>query len=325
MRTPFRAISSLFCLLVLTSGCGSAIENAMDKTGANKPFASRRHPNNETSTEVASGQPTAPMGTPMGAPMNAPMGAPPAGTMTGPITSPMNTPQPGGFNSPMYSGSTLYVVISGNATCSPALLGNIFNRSTELVSTSLFDGFKKSMMDKGFVRQTDNVIFACYERLSPQMQVYDLKNRPEVVPINEAQLDAVVIPQAQYASRVVIIGHSYGGWRAMHLASSQQTLAYVRAPIQLVTVDPISKANCTNPFMPGCRQAPADFGEQELATLHARTQWLNVVQTPGFIASDEIPAAHVNLKLRAASHFTIVTNPTLWQAVTQFVSGQPLQ
>jgi hypothetical protein len=189
-----------------------------------------------------------------------------------------------------------------------------------LVNSDLFESFITTMMNTGYVKQNDNIIFACFETLSPQMQVYDVKYRPQMVSIHESQLDGIVIPQAQQAGRVVVIGHSYGGWKSMKLVSSPQLLGYVQAPIQLVTVDPISKVNCTNPLMPGCRQAPSDFTDVEFATLNSRTRWLNAVQEPGIVVgSDAMAAAHFNLKFTGANHFSIVNDARLWQAVTEFV------
>lgn len=237
-----------------------------------------------------------------------------------PMPPPVYIPQPGDTYAPTGMPTalgTLFVIISGNATCSPAGLGGPF---PGLVSSSLFESFIVSMMNTGYVKQNDNIIFACFETLSPQMQVYDVKYRPQMVSIHESQLDGIVIPQAQQASRVVVIGHSYGGWKSMKLLSSQQLLSYVQAPIQLVTVDPISKVNCTNPLMPGCRQAPSDFTDVEFATLNSRTRWLNAVQEPGIVVgSDAMPAAHFNVKYTGVNHFTIVNDPRLWQAITEFV------
>jgi hypothetical protein len=58
----------------------------------------------------------------------------------------------------------------------------------------------------------------------------------------------------------------------------------------------------------------------EFATLNSRTRWLNAVQEPGMVlGSDAMPAAHFNLQLNRANHFSIVNDARLWQAVTEFV------
>lgn len=303
-----RSSLTLYLLTVslVISACGAIGQNH----GPMKPFESSKH---DDSTDTVQSQNNGPYTT-----VNAPVPAP----VPAPLPAPVYIPQPGDSFSRSSATSpirTLYVIVSGNATCRPAILGT--NDVSGLTDNSLFQGFIATMMTPGYVTQEDNVIFACYETLSPQMQVYDVRNRPQMVPINEAELEGIVMPQAYLAQRIVIMGHSYGGWKSMKMASSAQLLPYTQAPIQLITIDPISKINCTNPFMPGCRQAPSDFTNVEFSTLHSRTRWLNAVQQPGVVlGSESMPAAHTNLEFTGVNHFTIVSDPRLWQAIHQFVA-----
>ena len=316
MRTAAKrtAVVVLVCALgLIVSNCGSGIESAVEDGKSGSLFGSRQR-QRPSPPPMAQSPQTAPVYYTDATSSAAPM---PVST---PLPAPVYIPQPGDTYAP--SGmqttlGTLFVVISGNATCSPARFGGAM---PGLVNSDLFESFITTMMNTGYVKQNDNIIFACFETLSPQMQVYDVKYRPQKVSIHESQLDGIVIPQAQQAGRVVVIGHSYGGWKSMKLVSSPQLLGYVQAPIQLVTVDPISKVNCTNPLMPGCRQAPSDFTDVEFATLNSRTRWLNAVQEPGIVVgSDAMAAAHFNLKFTGANHFSIVNDARLWQAVTEFV------
>jgi hypothetical protein len=215
------------------------------------------------------------------------------------------------------SGATLFVVISGNATCTA---GTQRSPVPGLIATSLFEGFNETALSNGMVGPNDDVIFACYERLSPMMQVYDLRLQPQMLPIEQSQLDAIVLGRVSLFQNVVIIGHSYGGWKSMKLATSLLQVPNIQAPLTLITIDPISKVHCTGPLDPGCREAPQDFSPQELQQLNSRTRWLNAVQEPAVIlGSKPIAAAHVNLKI-AGNHFTIPKDTDLWQAIVQFMN-----
>jgi len=291
---PMRTLSStIVCTLFLMSGCGSDRQTSLQEKIAS-PFASE---NDSGRTPAAPQQPLPPM-TP---------------TTPQPPLASGGLPQ-SGFNAGL---PTLYVVVSGNATCNPI---HYRDRLPGLIKTGLYSGFIHAMMDSKSVGETDNIIFACYERLSPKMQVYDLRNRPEMIDIDHSQLDSIVIPQAQLYSRVVMIGHSYGGWRSMKLASSPQFQQVKRGATTLITIDPISKSNCTNPLDADCRKAPADFNRAELVSLNSGTRWLNAVQEPGIvIGSDSMAAAHINLKFNGANHFSIASDDRVWAAINEFI------
>jgi hypothetical protein len=326
MRTTILVLVSLLGLSV--SNCGSGIGTVIEKEQDGSIFAPRKRQKVAPPPSAQQDPQMAPINyspdpinestaaVPTVNPLPAPVYIPTPEETYAPSTLPSTVPNPLPTTIPT-AITTLFVVISGNSTCHPARF-----RSTlpGLVRSSLFESFISTMMNTGYVSQNDNVIFACFETLSPQMQVYDMKLRPQMLSIHESQLDQIIVPQAQQAARIVVIGHSYGGWRSMKLLSSPQLQASVRAPIQLVTIDPISKVNCTNPLMPGCRQAPSDFTDVEFSILNTRTNWLNAVQEPGIIlGSDTLPAAHVNLKFTGVNHFSIVNDTRLWQSITQFI------
>jgi len=246
-----------------------------------------------------------------------------AGSSPGAVVHTQITPPPLAVYAPgtallgVTSGATLYVVVSGNATCTAST-----QRSPVpgLIATSLFEGFNETVLSRNMIGPNDDVIFACYERLSPMMQVYDLRLQPQMLPIEQSQLDAIVLGRVSLFQNVVIIGHSYGGWKSMKLATSLLQVLNIQAPLTLITIDPISKVHCQNPLDPGCREAPQDFSPQELQQLNSRTRWLNAVQEPAVIlGSKPIAAAHVNLKI-AGNHFTIPKDTGLWQAIVQFMN-----
>ncbi len=95
---------------------------------------------------------------------------------------------------------------------------------------------------------------------------------------------------ARDADRVLVLGHSYGGWTAMQLLLSGVQLNKVKA---LATVDPISVVDCTpGAYMkssPGCQKFPADItAEQRRAVAKIAGNWRNFwqdVTKGGFLSS----------------------------------------
>ena len=83
------------------------------------------------------------------------------------------------------------------------------------------------------------------------------------------------------SSRVFLVGHSYGGWTAMESVLKLDSRSKV---VGLITLDPISRTNCTPAeFLStgrGCLEAPADFGATGLSAIAQRSgYWGNYYQT----------------------------------------------
>jgi hypothetical protein len=211
---------------------------------------------------------------------------------------------------------TLYVVIGGNGSCMAPGVSSVF---PDLQDNELFRGFTSNIAAAGLLTANDNVLFTCYEWLSPMMRLYDARYQPVMVPLHEAQLDEVVLSRSANMSRVVIIGHSYGGWRAMKLAASPLLAAYMRAPITLVSIDAVSKVNCPRLREPGCRGAPSDFSPEESGYLNTKTRWLNAYQTRGVLLnSGMLTAAHANVEV-VSNHIAIQTDRTVWNATCEWI------
>jgi hypothetical protein len=293
-------LSSLIAAMFVAS-CGSqGTSELRDKIAS--PFASSRK---APQTPVEQ-QP------PMPIPAPSPVTPQPQTPVVG---DPSINQMPGSGVNYMYSPSTLYVVMAGNATCNPLEFKEPY---PGLIKTGLSYSFIKHLVESRYVTPSDNIIFSCYDPFSPTMRVYDVRNNPQSVAIDQAEFDNIVLPQVPNYSRVVVMGHSYGGWRAMKLVSSPQFQTVSRGNATLVTIDPISKTNCNTPLDKGCRMAPTDFDPGELLTLNSRTKWLNAVQAPGIvIGSDAMPAAHVNVKLAGTNHFLIVYDARLWIAINE--------
>jgi len=217
-----------------------------------------------------------------------------------------------------WSTSNLFVVLSGNGSCPKGYPSRV---APGLQENELFQAFNQWILLGGQVTASDNVLFACYEWQSPEMKFYDLRFAPQMVPILETQLDELVLPRAQYARKLIIVGHSHAGWRAMKLAASPLLLNSLNIPIVLATIDPVSRVTCQRLREPGCREAPRDFTQAEMTQLNTRTVWLNLFHQPAIIlGSGPIGYAHFNYQVNA-NHVAMQTDPTVWQTVRQFFAS----
>ena len=214
-------------------------------------------------------------------------------------------------------GSNLYVVLAGNGSCGRNSMSGVV---PGLINAKLFDAFNSWVLLGDMVRAEDNVIYACYEWLSPQMQYYDLRGQAQMNPIHESQLDEVVVSRARNVRKIIIIGHSHAGWRAMKLASSAHLLNAVPVPILLASIDPVSRITCQQIREPGCREAPRDITREEFELLNTRTRWLNIYHKRAvFLGSGAMAAAHQNLRV-FVNHMAMEDNGNVWKHVRQFVA-----
>lgn len=218
---------------------------------------------------------------------------------------------------PLAGAPNLFVVISGNDTCEPRKDSRVL---PGLWSTQFFDQFMGQIAARGVVGPNDELIFVCYQSFSADMFFWDSKTQPQMIPIHEAELDGLILSRAQNIRKIIMLGYSYGGWRTMKLASSPLLLAKTKAPILLITVDPISRVTCQGAFDKGCHSPPTDFVPEELNALNTRTRWLNTFQMRSlFVNSGPIPAAHDNIEVKR-SHLKMARNPAVWSNILGFLS-----
>lgn len=211
---------------------------------------------------------------------------------------------------------TLYVVFGGNGTCITQIQSSRFRGLWE---NRFFFSFEVEIVDAGRVNAQSEILFFCFENLSDKMYFYSSKEPDKSMrPIDQSEVGQIVrarIPNYNYTN---ILGHSYGGWRALKLASE---VAGTSAPgkISLVTVDPISKTLCTQPVSPACRQAPQDITLEEGQLLSKRVRWLNYYQIAQVgLGSGPIPYAQGNTEV-SATHFGIVTDEDMWIGIRQWI------
>jgi hypothetical protein len=120
------------------------------------------------------------------------------------------------------------------------------------------------------------------------------------------------------AEQAVLIGHSYGGWVAMSLASN---LHPSESFGQLYTIDPISKVKCTvlRPF--GCRSAPSDINKSARRYIADKSgSWHNYFENQTWhLHSSAIEEADLNGKSNFP-HKGIESDPAVWRDILSQVS-----
>jgi len=141
------------------------------------------------------------------------------------------------------------------------------------------------------------------------------KNFSEVEPTEIVDLISDEVPATQTTNtRVHVIGHSYGGWLAIKMAA--KIIASGNEIDSLVTIDPISRDDCTYTNWTNCFGAPIDLRDETLAMIQNKTgYWANYYQnTTYYLHSGRIKFADRNEQLDA-SHYDIDTHETIWSNI----------
>ena len=132
--------------------------------------------------------------------------------------------------------------------------------------------------------------------------------------------------------RMGIVGHSYGGWTAMQVATKIIDLKSDRLNLLgLVTLDPISRVDCTpggfieatftGQAQPGCQRAPTDMTGKELENIKKSTQWVNYYQTSVTVLHSGPIEGVTNKKKNYQGdgldgHIEFVTDDTIYKDIT---------
>lgn len=157
--------------------------------------------------------------------------------------------------------------------------------------------------------------------------------KKESTPETFAQtIDDVISTEIQSAknTRVIMIGHSHGGWAVMNAAKSWTSKAELR---DLITIDPISYKNCsltdviveaagtTRLISNECVQAPRDLAADSAAIKsHIKNDWHNHFQTKYYlIHSGPITGATTNREWSFPNdffaHTAILTDERVWENI----------
>ena len=220
-------------------------------------------------------------------------------------------------------GKSLYFLLDGFATCP-----NFSDTEGEIKGTNMtriLDDLKADLKAKSkpdpifllscFTQATGSVYFTTAE--FPKFTQY--------VGVNDftSKIGQIIAKEAN--ASVHLVGYSYGGWLAMKLAKELE-LAPGTSLMTLATVDPISATKCqpsdflgsvSGQSAEGCKQSPADFGADGLATIKSKAKlWSNHYQDEkNYLHSGPVDGAEnsdINLAADALlAHVTIVADPTV--------------
>lgn len=216
-------------------------------------------------------------------------------------------------------GRTLGLFFAGNASCdrygdqenSP--LGASFYGRVEDLSKSVIE------RDGGHF----DILVSCFT-LDSKLYITSTKPGAPVERLQDSDVTTYIagwLNQAAENTRLLLVGHSYGGWLALKTLPS--LVAGLPAPperVDMVTIDPISKKNCKLSHPMGCSGAPSDITDDDYARISELTRrWVNFYQrwTP-VVRSSAIAKAHANFRLDAG-HTTIDTHPDVWQQISELV------
>jgi pimeloyl-ACP methyl ester carboxylesterase len=184
----------------------------------------------------------------------------------------------------------------GNGSCGDGLLGQRIHAHTERLQQTLEKAGHKVTID-----------LTCYERLSYDVHFLDESGQERT--LNRTAYSKWLNQRIAglRPDRIVIVGHSYGGWLSMFLTTRLSPATKVDT---LVTVDPISQVYCTIADVlkrfsmyynqetpkPGCQQAPADMNPDGYRRIAGRSRiWRQYFQArTSPLRSGPIPAASSN-------------------------------
>lgn len=311
-RTVIRSV--LFCTAILSlAGCGKP---TVDHEVEHPAFLSSSPIPVATPTPSPNSSVHTPVPTLAVSPSPSPTPAPeltfvPASDAS-PTSPPLNSVQ---VSAPVHP-QKLFVVIAGNGTCNPSEDSQTL---PHLWRTDTFEYFIDEVMNRGMVAPQDEVLFFCYENFSPKMSFYSLRHSPYMQPVDQTEVDAVVLQHANNIKQLIIIGYSYGAWRSMKLASAPDIIANIPGPYLLATIDPISKVTCTRMFGSGCHEAPKDFFQQEMGALGTHTKWINLFQTSGILLSSGTEPYAQNYIIDDANHLDMPSNTDVWHTIVLFM------
>gem|GEM_PF-844146 len=206
---------------------------------------------------------------------------------------------------------TRIMVFGGNRSCKPDGHNELSPLTTDLARniTGIIDSVRASGKDL-------EIMLACFTGPGEVLLSYNFSHELETE--TPEGLVARAVKYSDPDSRLILIGHSYGGWTAMTVAEqvARKSTRSESVVAGLVTIDPISRKNCTYTSWNNCVTAPADFTEERLEFLrYASKYWANFFQrkTP-WLHSSRISQAHFNKELDA-THFNIDMHQHLWRHV----------
>ena len=208
----------------------------------------------------------------------------------------------------------LVVVMGGNTSCGQDAEGA---QSPLLMSMHApFENMRKNLEESGLF--TVDYLLSCHTTDAVvHFTASDAPGRLFATDFAGVQQKIDDLYDGGGAHRLILAGHSYGGWLAMKTASVlHEKIA------TLVTIDPISRKTCSIFTPGGCTQAPTDIVHTEREAIKANAgHWLNFWQKRTFyLHASVIPEADENVE-EQAEHTQIDSIPDVWEKLAHAVKA----
>jgi pimeloyl-ACP methyl ester carboxylesterase len=214
-----------------------------------------------------------------------------------------------------YQSPPLFIVMGGNATCEPDKDGG----EDSPFASGLFLSFKQRIYEpREASGLATEALITCYGSDAVVVNAW-ASNPDDVSRDDQLGFADKVLSAMQEEREIYLIGHSYGGWLSMKLASH---LNEQNTKIKgLFTVDPISRKYCTFSLPTGCQQFPGDISKQaQLALKEGSELWHNYYQTQTwYLHSASAEHADKNQKF-PVSHSNIDSHAPMWDEISQLSS-----
>ncbi|TNE50499.1 MAG: alpha/beta fold hydrolase [Deltaproteobacteria bacterium] len=202
----------------------------------------------------------------------------------------------------------LFVVMGGWGSCGRTGWGSLTPRKT-----GMYEPAQRLLAKaKAKTGESSHWIVSCFGMYSSRAYVVTSAAPEKVYSASVETFLSYVQRESQRAGgrSLFLIGHSHGGWLAMRVAYA---LRQIRTIPLLVTIDPISRTQCTPSRMvaayfrsatqlrpePGCTNSPPDFTSNQEKEIHSAVGWWkNFYQSQSpLLHSAYIGQAHKNTML----------------------------
>lgn len=161
-------------------------------------------------------------------------------------------------------------------------------------------------------------VVSCYDD-SPNVSYSMSSKAKQIFRGDRHKLDDVIEREMHPDAPVFIMGHSYGGWLAM---KSAIVLGNKRSFAGVVTIDPISRVNCSYDRPIGCQESPQDIDSSSRRFINEKSDhWINLYQTKTwYLHASPYKEADKNEKI-SASHTAIDTHSRTWEVIRKMVES----
>lgn len=208
----------------------------------------------------------------------------------------------------------LLAIMGGNTSCSTDDDGN--SSPQWMGMTAPFNNLRKKLEESG--QYTVSYFLSCHN--SDAAVHYAASDDPTSIHDTDFTGTKEKIDQlyeSTGAQRLIVAGHSYGGWLAMMLGAS-----FSERLSALITIDPISRVTCSFMTPAGCLQAPTDISHSKRLDIKGNADvWINFWQDRTFyLHSSTMNEADFNYQ-EQAEHTDIDSHDDVWQKFGKAVKG----